>query len=337
MKARVAMFDAVGEADVLQLREADVPDPGKGELRIRIHAFGLNRSESMFRRGWHPQKPDLPSRIGYECAGIVESVGEGVSQFASGDAVSTLPVMSLNAHGAYGEVFTVPAHYVVASPPELSMEETAALWSSYITAYAALLELASVKAGDFVLVTAASSGVASAAIQILDMLGARPIAVTSKRAKADALRSSALHPVIATEDEDLVARVEAITGGVGVQLVFDPVGGPLLTQLATATARYGTIILYGVLDFAAVPLPVRPLIQKNLTLHGFAMYLDDQPGRNARAIAFIRKGVSSGKLRPRIGKVFSLDAVAEASAYFDSMQQIGKVVVSVNHAARTAR
>jgi NADPH:quinone reductase-like Zn-dependent oxidoreductase len=334
MKARAAMFDAIGDASVLQVRDVDVPEPAANEMRIRVHAFGLNRSEAMFRQGWHPLKPVLPSRIGYECAGIVESVGAGVMQFAPGDAVSTLPVMALNVCGAYGELLTVPSQYVVANPPELSMEEAASLWSSYLTAYVALVELASIKQGDFVLVTAASSSVGPAAIQILNMLGARPIAVTSKRVKAQAIRNLGAHHVIVTEDEDLVARVGEITGGIGAQLVFDPVGGPMVAKLAEATALYGAIILYGVLDFAAAPLPVQLLIERNLTMHGFAMYLDDRPERNARAIAFVREGVSKGKLRPLVGKRFALESVAEASAYLDSMQQIGKVVVSVTHPTR---
>src|ERR1700761_345303 len=133
MKARAAMFDTVGDASVLTLREVDVPDPAGNEVRIRVHAFGLNRSEAMFRQGWHPVKPLLPSRIGYEAAGIVESVGPGVTQFAPGDAVSTLPIMALNACGAYGELLTVPSKYVAANPPELSMGESASLWSSYMT------------------------------------------------------------------------------------------------------------------------------------------------------------------------------------------------------------
>jgi NADPH:quinone reductase len=328
MKARVAVFDACGEGSVLQLRDVDVADPAENEVRIRVSAFGLNRSESMYRRGWHPVKPVLPSRIGYEGTGIVESVGAGVTQFAPGDAVSTLPSMVLNTCGAYGELFTVPAQYVVKNPPELSMEEVASLWSSYMTAYAGLVELASIKPGDFVLLTAASSSLGLAAIQVVNMLGARPIAVTSKRAKAQAIRDVGAEHVIVTEDEDLIARVGQITGA-GAQVVFDPVAGPAVEKLAAAAAPYGTIILYGVLDFAAAQLPVRPLVQKNLTMRGFAMYLEDRPDRNERAIAFIREGVSQGKLRPVVGKRFALESVAEASAYADSMQHIGKVVVSV--------
>ncbi|MDB5686766.1 MAG: hypothetical protein JWR77_1355 [Rhizorhabdus sp.] len=329
LQARAAIFDTPGGADVLQLREIGVPAPGPGEVRIRVEAIGLNRSEAMFRHGWHPVKPVLPSRIGYEAAGRIESVGEGVMGFVPGDAVSTLPVMELNAYGAYGEVFNAPAQFVVKSPPELSADEAASLWSSYITAYAALVELVSIKPGDWVLVTAASSSLGAPIFQILAMLGARAIATTRRRDKAEAVKAMGAEHVIVSDDEDLAARVMAITGGAGVRFVFDPVGGPLVETLAEVTAPYGTIVLYGVLDFAAAPLPLKPLIQKNLSILGFAMMLNDRPERNERAIAFIRDGVAKGQLRPVIGRRFPLDEVAQAAAYLDSMQHIGKVVVTV--------
>lgn len=327
MQARAAVLHEVGGPDVLRLEHVEVPDPGPGEVRIRIAAFGLNRSEAMFREGWHPLKPVLPSRIGYEAAGIVESVGPGVADFAPGDAVSTLPTMDNNARGGYGELMTVPAGVLVHNPPELDMAHAAALWSSYITAYAGLVELAGVRAGDTVLVTAASSSVGPPAIQILKMLGARVIAVTRRRAKAARIAALGAEEVIVTDDEDLLGRIVALTAGKGVDVVFDPVAGPTIATLAEATAPYGSIILYGVLDFDATPLPVQALIEKNLSIRGYAMYLWDRPDRNTRAIAFIRDGVAKGLLRPLIDRRFGLDAIVEAARYLDSMDQIGKVVV----------
>ena len=327
IKALGVEFDRVGGADVLELREVMVPAPGPREVRIAVKAIGLNRSEAMFREGWHPIKPDLPSRIGYEAAGVVESVGSAVSEFAPGDRVSTLPVMSLNACGAWGAMFTAPADLVVSSPPELPDESVAALWSSYMTAYAMLVERVDIKPGDWVLVTAASSSLGAPIFQILAMLGARSIGVTRQRGKADAILAMGADHVVVSDEEDLVARVEAITAGAGVRFVFDPVAGPLVATLAQVTAAYGTIVLYGVLDFASVALPVQPLIEKNLAIVGFAMMLADRPERNQRALAFIRKGVAEGTLQPVIGRRFPLERIGEAAAYLDSMQQIGKVIV----------
>ncbi len=329
VEARAAVFERTGGAEVIELKTVAVPPPGPGELRIRVRAIGLNRSEAMFREGWHPTKPELPSRIGYEAAGEVESVGEGVTGFAPGDRVGTLPVMTLNARGAWGEMLTVPAELAVHSPPELSDAETAALWSSYLTAYGMLVDLVTIRPGDWVLVTAASSGLGTPIFQMLKTLGARIIATTRGRAKVAAIREMGADHVIATDDENLVASVDAITGGAGVRFAFDPIAGPIVAELAEACAPYGTIVLYGVLDFTPAPLPVMPLIGKNLTLAGYAMLLEDQPERNARALAHIRQGVASGDYKPLIGKTFTLDAIGEAAAYLDSMAQVGKVVVTV--------
>lgn len=330
MKARAAIFDQLGDSSVIALRQVEVPEPGPGEIRIAVSAFGLNRSEAMFRQGWHPTKPVLPSRIGYEAAGRVESVGPGVTGFKVGDAVSTLPVMSINERGAYGEMFTVPASLARHNPPELSMMEAAALWSSYMTAYGGLVDLVTIRPGDFVLITAASSSVGPPAIQIVNMLGAKAIATTRQRDKADAVRAMGAHDVIVTDEEDIIARVNEITGGKGLQCVFDPIGGPLVAKLAEVTAPYGAIVIYGVLDFETGPLPVQALVQKNLSIHGYAMYLEDRPERNEQAIAFIRKGVAEGKLKPLLGRSFTLDQLVEACSYFDSMRHIGKVVVTVD-------
>jgi NADPH:quinone reductase-like Zn-dependent oxidoreductase len=329
MLARAVVFHEVGGPDVLRVEQIDVPEPGPGEIRIRVEAFGLNRSEAMFREGWHPVKPALPSRIGYEAASTVESIGPAVTGFAVGDRVATLPIMDLNRHGCHGELATVPAALVVKAAPELTAVENAALWSSYMTVYGALVDLVPVRNGDFVLVTAASSGVGPPAIQILNMLGARPIAVTRRREKAPSLRAAGAFAAIVTEDEDLLSRVMEITGGAGVPVVFDPIGGPGVVRLADATAPYGRIILYGVLDFDPAPLPLAALIQKNLSILGYAMYLHDRPDRTARSIAFIRDGVAAGVLKPAISRVFALADIVEAARYLDSMQQIGKVVVKV--------
>ena len=327
LDVRAAVFEKLGGADVIELRTVKVAPPAAGQIRIRVNAIGLNRSEAMWREGWHPLKPQLPSRIGYEAAGIVESVGPGVTEFTVGDRVSTLPIMELNAYGAYGELFNAPTEYVVHSPAELSDEETAALWSSYMTAYGMVIELVKIQKGDWVVVTAASSSLGAPVIQMLKMIGAKIIATTRGRDKADAVLAMGADHVIVTAEEDLVARVNEITGGAGANFAFDPIAGPIIETLAELMAPYGTIVLYGVLDFAPVQVPVMQLLPKNLALLGYAMYLADRPERDARSFSFIRGGVAKGQLKPIIGKRFALNDIREACAYLDSMAQIGKVLV----------
>ncbi len=327
MKARVTVLRELGGAGVLKLETIDVPDPGPGEVRLLVSAIGLNRSEAMFREGRLRLKPELPSRIGYEAAGIVESVGPGVTEFAVGDSVATLPRMETNAQGAYGEAMTVPARFIVRNPDALDMAECAALWSSYLTAHAGLAYLTPIARGDFVLVTAASSSVGPAAIQIARMLGAQPIAVTRRRAKADAIARMGVTGMIVTDEQDLCDQVHRITGGRGVALIFDPVGGPAVSTLADVSAPYGTIVLYGALDASPAPLPLRALIEKNIAIRGLGLHVEEVPHRTRDGITFIHEGVARGLLKPLISERYRLGEIVEAARALDAMDHVGKIIV----------
>ena len=157
--ARVVRFHETGGPEVLKIEEIDVPPPGKGEVQIGVKALGLNRAESMFRRGQYVEQPKLPARDGYEAAGSVAAVGEGVQGFKVGDAVSTIPAFSLNQYGVYGDRVNVPAHAVAHHPASLSWEQAASIWMQYLTACGALIEIAGLKAGEAVVIPAASSSV----------------------------------------------------------------------------------------------------------------------------------------------------------------------------------
>src|SRR5579863_5627502 len=176
--ARIVRFHQHGGPEVLRIEDVDVPGPGPGEVQIRVKALGLNRAEALMRAGAYIETPELPSGLGLEAAGVVERVGEGVDGCAPGDAVSVIPPMSMARWPAYGELVTFPAGLIVRRPPSLSWEAAAAVWMSYLTAYGALIDIARLGREDFVVVTAASSSVGLAAIQIAKCVGATPIAVT---------------------------------------------------------------------------------------------------------------------------------------------------------------
>lgn len=328
--AKVVRFYETGGPEVLCVEDVPTPPPGPDEITIGVQAFGLNRAELMFLGGLHPLKPRLPSRLGMEAAGIVEAVGANVSEFARGDAVSLMNTMKANEFGAWGEALTVPASWVVHSPPELTAGEVAGLWCAYITAYGGLVDLARLKPGDTVLITAASSSVGIAAIQMVNMVGGISVAVTRHRNKAAQLGELGARHVIVSDEENIAQRVREITGGKGANLVFDPVAGPALAELAELTAPYGTLVIYGVLSPHPPPFPLAPVIQNNLSIHGYAMYLDDDPERNKRAVAFIRDGIAGGYLRPVIARRYGLDEIVDACRYFDSFEHIGKVVITVD-------
>lgn len=327
---RIVRFDRTGGPEVLQLREEVVAPPASGEIQIAVRALGLNRAEVMFRSGQYLEAPQLPARLGYEAAGTVAAVGEGVTGFTVGNAVSTIPAFSLNEHGVYGELVNVPAAAVVRHPSTLSWETAAAVWMQYMTAYGALIDIAATRPGDFVLIPAASSSVGLAAIEIARLCGAVPIALTRTSAKRDALLQAGAQHVIVTGEQDLVGEVTRITAGKGARIVFDPVGGPGLNQLAEVAAQDGIIFLYGALSPEPTPLPLLPVLGKRLTIRGYVLFeLTTDPARLERGKRFILNCLEQGKLKPVIARTFPFEQIVEAHRYMESNQQIGKIVVTV--------
>ena len=326
---RIVRFHQKGGPEVLKIEEINVPPPGPGEIAVRIKAIGINRAESMFRSGPYVEEPQFPARLGYEGAGLVTEVGPGVEDFAPGDAVSVVPPMSITRWGSYGEVATFPAEVAVKHPPSLSWTEAAAIWMQYVTAYGALVDLAKLTRGDFLIVTAASSSVGLAAIQVARLVGAIPIATTRTGAKKAALLDAGADHVIVTEEQDLAARVGEITNGVGARVAFDPVAGPALAQLADAMAHDGVIVEYGALSSEATPLPLFPLLMKNLTVHGY-QYKEVVRDKHKldRAKRFILDGLAGGTLKPIIDRTFPFERIVDAHRYLESNQQFGKIVVT---------
>jgi NADPH:quinone reductase-like Zn-dependent oxidoreductase len=328
--ARIIRFHRIGGPEVLQLENVDVPPPGSGEVRINVKALGLNRAESMFRSGHYLEDPVFPSRLGYEAAGTVESVGSGVVGFKPGDAVSTIPAFPQGRYGVYGEVAVVPAAAVAKHPASLSWNEAAAIWMQYLTAYGALVDIAKLSAGDVVLIPAASSSVGIASIQIARLVGATPIALTRKSTKRDALLELGAVHVIATDEQDLVAEVGKITKGAGARVAFDPVGGPTVTKLTDALARGGILFQYGALSPEPTPLPLFSVLGKSLTVRGYLLFeITSDPKRLEAGKKFVVDGLSTKQLKPVIAQSFTLDQMVEAHRYLESNQQLGKVVVTV--------
>ena len=329
--ARVVRFHKTGGPEVLQIDEMDVGAPGAGELRLRAHALGLNRAESMFRSGMYLEEPVLPAKLGYEVAGTVDAVGEGVTGFAVGDKVSTVPPFKMNKYGVYGDQVIVPAASVVKHPDNLSWQEAAAIWMQYMTAYGGLIDVARLAPGDAVIILAASSSVGLAAIQIANAAGAVSIATTRTSAKREALLSHGAQHVIATQEQDFVEEVKRLTGGKGARVIFNPVAGPGVETLAQAASQGGTIILYGALAPSPTPFPLFTALEKGLTFRGYTLWeIAGDPQRMARGKQYVLDGLASGKLKPVIAKTFPFDKIVDAHRFMESNEQIGKIVVNVD-------
>ena len=327
---RIVRFHETGGAEVLKLEDAPLQEPGEGEVRLKVEAVGLNRAEVMYRQGQYLENPIPPSRIGYEASGTIDAIGPGVDGFAIGERVSTIPSFSMQNYGVYGESAVVPAFAVAHYPETLSPMEGTSIWMQYLTAFGALVHFGQLRAGDVVVITAASSSVGLAAIQIVKAAGAVSIATTRGPEKKTALLEAGADHVVVTNEESLPERVEAITAGQGARLIFDPVGGPYLETLAEAAARQGIIFEYGALSPEPTPYPLFTALKKGLTVRAYTLFeiVSDREALE-RGKRYVYDGLASGALRPLIDRTFPLDAIADAHRYMESNQQLGKIVVMV--------
>lgn len=328
--ARVVRFHEHGGPEVLRIESHDVGLPAADEVRICVKALGLNRAEALLRSGRYIETPMLPSGLGLEAAGVIEAIGDKVEGFVPGDAVSVIPPISMVRYPAYGELVTFPASQVVKHPSSLSWEAAASVWMQYLTAYGALLDIARLGKDGTVVITAASSSVGLAAIQIANLVGATPIAVTRTSAKRQALLNAGAAHVIASAEEDLGGRLKEISGVEGIRVVFDPIGGPIFEPLTAAMARGGILIEYGGLSPEPTPFPLFPVLSKSLTLRGYLVHeIIGDRRRLEAAKAFILDSLASGSLKPVIAKTFSFEEIVEAHRYLEANEQFGKIVVTV--------
>jgi NADPH:quinone reductase-like Zn-dependent oxidoreductase len=327
---KIVRFYKLGGPEVLNIEEVPSRQPSAGEVSLRVQTMGLNRADSMFMHGYYLEPTQLPATLGYEAAGIVTAIGAKVDPRWLNKRVSTMPAFSLNQYGVLGTEVIVPVHAVAEYPAHLTPIEATSLWMQYLTAYGALIEFGRVKRGECVLITAASSSAGLAAIQTVKAEGAMAIATTRTRAKRGELLALGADHVIVTEEEDLVARVQDITGGAGARVIFDPIAGPLLDQLAEAAAPGATIVEYGWLSEAQTPFPLIPALQKALSIRGYWLAeIVTNPERLVRAQRYVYDRVRTGQLKPKIAKTFRFEEVVAAYHYMESNEQIGKIVLTV--------
>jgi len=319
-----------GGPEVLRIEEVEVEEPGESEVRIRIRAIGINRTEITLRSGRSPAKPPLPTRIGWEAAGEIEAIGAKVKGFAIGDRVALVPAYAASRYGLYAESSLAPARSLIKIPDAVSFEQTAATWAAYGTAWAGLMALGRLAASQTVLLPAASSSVGLAAIRISKRVGARPIALTRTSSKADELRVHGAAAIVVTEEQDLVSEIKRFTDGKGAELVFDPVGGPTFAKLVEATASGGLLILYGALSRDPTVVPPFHIFARNLKIRGLALpVVTTDDTQLATLERFVTEGLADGSLFPTVARTFPFDEIVEAHRFLEAGSQIGKIVVTV--------
>ena len=332
-RTNVVRFHKVGDASVLKIETLSIEDPGVYELRIKVGAIGLNRAEVMFREGAYLEQPQFPSRLGYEASGIIDAVGHGVTEFKIGDRVSSIPAFSMGKYGVYAEHVILPMSAVAECPESFNAQQSASIWMQYITAFGALIEIGQLQREQRVLITAASSSVGVAAIQLAKSQGAFVIATTRGRTKKQFLLEQGADCVIQTDFEDLVKKVDTLTDNKGVELIFDPIGGPFLSQLADASSQGARIIEYGALDSNPTPYPLFTALAKGIIIQGYTIFeITQDKHKLEKAKKFLLPLFNSKKLTPIIDKVFAFKDIQQAHEYMESNQQMGKIVIDVNSA-----
>jgi NADPH2:quinone reductase len=326
--SRAIRFDRFGGPEVLRFEDIADRRPGAGEVSLKVHAVGLNRAESMYYHGSYMEKPELPSGLGYEAVGTVTAVGTGVDASLVGHRFGTIPGYSMNRYPVLAETAVVPAAVLAAVPESLSVAQGAAIWMQYCTAYGALVPFGKVSHGDFVVITAASSSVGLAAIQIVKAEGGTSIAATRTADKKAKLLELGADQVVVTGEENLVARVTQITRGKGARIVFDPIGGDAVNALAQATANGGTIFLYGMLSGQPTPFPMAAF-GRRIAMYGYTFNeLRDTPEWDVMK-RYIYDHLADGSFQPQIARSFPFAQTVEAYRYLESNQQIGKVVITL--------
>jgi synaptic vesicle membrane protein VAT-1 len=335
-----------GGPEVLQVQERPDPPVGPGEVRIAVKAAGINFADTMARVGLYPDAPKPPCVMGYEVAGEVESLGEGVSDFAVGDRV-----MAGTRFGGQAELVTVPADQVLPLPERLSFEQGAAFPVNYGTAYAALIIMGSLRQGDRLLIHAAGGGVGIAATQIARNVGAE-IFGTASPSKHDAIRAQGVTHAIDYRSQDFESEAMRITGGEGVDLIIDALGPTSFRKDYRLLRSGGRLVMYGLSEvtsegrrnipaalksLAKMPLATLPwwkslaLMNENKGVFGLNMLSWwEREGSLDRATEPLMADLEAGRLEPVVAESFPFERAGEAHEFIAQRRNVGKVVLFPN-------
>ncbi|MEM9069283.1 MAG: zinc-dependent alcohol dehydrogenase family protein [Myxococcota bacterium] len=320
---KVARFANAEGPEALEIRDEAIPEPGAGQVRLKMKALGLNRAEALFLRGQYLEAPDLPSRIGIEGAGVVDAVGDGVDESLVGTRAGVVCAVNTRGFGVAGEYAVVNADMLLPDIASFDDESLAAFWVAYLTAYEGLIGLGQLQKRQSVILTAASSSVGLAGLQIAASCGAQAIATTRTKAKAARLKEAGADDVIITSESEGFGEDR-------FDVAFDAVAGPSLEALAMAMKSRGRMVVYGLLDgLAGTPFPAFPAFAKNLSLTAFhaGYHILADPARREPAVAWLLEHAPS--LKPTIDRVFPFDELPAAYEYLEASGQFGKIVVKL--------
>jgi len=329
---------------VLQVQELPDPPVGPGEVRIAVKAAGINFADTMARIGLYPDAPKLPCVVGYEVAGEIESVGEGVDSHKVGDRV-----IAGTRFNGQAELVTVPAHQVLPLPKKVSFEQGAAFLVNYGTAYAALVIMGGLKQGERVLIHAAAGGVGISATQVARGIGAE-IFGTASASKHDAIREQGVNHAIDYRTQDFAKEVERITAGEGVDVIMDALGPSSFRKDYRLLRPGGRLIMFGASELqsgsgkrdmraalrslARMPMATMPwwkslgVMNENKGVFGLNMLSWwDREGSIDRLTEPLLDGLAKGELKPVVAEAFPFDRAPDAHRFIEERRNVGKVVL----------
>ena len=316
-----------GGPEVLTIEDAPVPRPGKGEVLIKVAAAGVNRPDINQRLGNYPPPPGAPDTLGLEIAGEVIQIGEGVDPTLSG-----MPVCALVAGGGYAEYAVAPVGQCLPVPVSLSMVEAAALPETLFTVWTNVFERGYATEGETLLVHGGTSGIGTTAIQLGTLFGLTVIVTCGSDAKcAEALRIGARH-AINYRTTDFVEAVKAMTGGRGVNIVLDMVGGDYLPRNLACLTTEGRHVSIAIQGGAKAEIPIWLIMQKRLVLTGSTLRPRSVEFKTLVAEELERTvwpHVVAGKLKPVIDSTYKLADAKAAHMRMDGGEHVGKIVLTM--------
>jgi NADPH:quinone reductase-like Zn-dependent oxidoreductase len=328
----------IGEPEVLEVREAPDPEPGAGQVRVRVEASGINFADILARMGLYPDSPKLPAVVGYEVAGVVDGVGEGVESIRDGDRV-----VGMTRFGGYSDVLCAPQASVRAIPGNLDFEGAASIPVNYLTAWLMLVRLGHVRSGERVLVHACAGGVGLAAVQICRHFGAEVIG-TASSGKHQRLLEMGVSACIDYRTQDFQEEVKRLTDGRGVDIALDAVGGASFRKSYKSLTSFGRLFVFGASSLA--PGTKRSWISALTGLSKMGSFKPMQLMSHNKGVFGVNLGhlwhhgdelaamlgeildlFADGTFKPTVDRGFPFSEAAAAHRYIQDRKNFGKVVL----------
>ena len=322
---KAVLCKAFGPAETLVLEEVANLEPKKTEVVLDVHAAGVNFPDSLIIEGKYQFKPPFPFSPGGEAAGVISAVGEKVSQFKVGDRV-----MALTGWGSFAEQVAVPAYNVLPMPAGMDFTTAAAFSMTYGTSMHALKQRGNLQAGETLLVLGASGGVGLAAVEIGKAMGATVIAAASSAEKLAVAKAAGADHLINYSEQSLKDELKTLTKGQGVDVIYDPVGGPLFEEAFRSIAWNGRMLVIGFASGEIPALPANLPLLKGAALIGvfWGAFAQRQPQDNVANFQKLFAWYAEGKLKPLVSQTFPLEKAGDAIDTLAKRKAVGKVVVT---------